>query len=97
MLTLRAVIDLGKVLKAIGKITLAEPYYRRALEGYERTLGSDHMLTLTAIGNMGNLLQDQGKLREAKPFFRSALEGYERTMGAIICSRSQRSSTLACC
>ena len=58
-----------------------EPHYRRDLEGWEQTLGRDHLTTLIAVSNMGSLLQDQGKLSLADPFFRRAVEGCERTLG----------------
>ena len=40
--------NLGGLLRAQGKLSLAEPYYRRALEGNERTLGRDHPNTLSS-------------------------------------------------
>ena len=57
------------------------PFLRRALEGYERTLGRDHPHTLLSVNNLGALLKAQGKLNLAEPFLRRALEGRERTLG----------------
>ncbi len=56
-------------------------FYRRALEGRQRTIGRDHPDTLASVSNLGALLQEQGKLSLAEPYFRRALEGKERTMG----------------
>ena len=77
-----SVNKLGALLKAQGKLDLADPYYRRALEGRGRTLGRDYPHTLTSVNDMGSLLQAQGKLSLAEPFLRRALEGYERTLGS---------------
>ncbi len=78
--------NLGSLLKAQeGKLSLAEPFLRRALEGRreERALERDHPgggCIISLGGNVGSLLQDQGKFGLAEPFFRRALEGYERTL-----------------
>jgi tetratricopeptide (TPR) repeat protein len=79
--TLRTVYYIANLLKAQGKLDLAEPFILRALEGQERTLGCDHIDTLTSVVNLGALLQAQGKLNLAEPFLRRALEGRERTLG----------------
>ncbi len=60
--TLTSVHNLGMLLNGQGKVNLAEHFVCRALEGYERTLGRDHIATLTVANNLGMLLRDQGKL-----------------------------------
>ncbi len=65
-----------------GSFSLAEPLYRRALEGAERSFGRDHPYTLTSVGNLGELFFAQGELSLAEPFIRRALEGRERTLGS---------------
>ena len=72
---------MGLLLKEQGKLSLAETHYRRALEGFERTLGRNHPNTLTLVGNLGSLLQAQGKLDLAEPYYLRALKGSERTLG----------------
>ena len=67
-------------LQKQSKLNEAEPLFRRALEGRERTLGPDHSDTLTSVNNLGFLLYAQGKLNEAEAMLRRALEGYERTL-----------------
>jgi len=32
--------------------------YERALQGYEKTLGAEHISTLIAVNNLGNLYED---------------------------------------
>lgn len=54
---------------------------RRALQGYQKTLGPDHILTLTALYNLGYIFLRQGKLEEAEPMYRRALQGYQTTLG----------------
>ena len=55
--------------------------FRRTLQGYENTLGSEHISSLDMVNNLGNLCRDQGKLAEAKEMYQRALQGYERTLG----------------
>ena len=73
--------DLVSIPFTQGKLQEAEPLYRRALEGYERTLGPDHPDTLASINNLAILIEAQGKPQEAEPLHRRALEGYEKAMG----------------
>ena len=80
---------MGLLLQEQGKVDLAEPYLRCALEVRERTLGRDHPHTLTSVGHLGLLLKAQGKFDLAEPYLRRALEGRERTLG------SDHSDTLA--
>ena len=58
---------MGSLLQDQGKHSLADPFFRRAVEGCERTLGRDHPHTLNSINNVGSLLKEQGKLKEAEP------------------------------
>ena len=45
------------LLEDLGKLDLAEPLYRLALEGRERTLGRDHPSTLNSVKNLRLLLK----------------------------------------
>ena len=57
--------------------TNAEKMYQRALEGYEKALGPNHMSALNAlntINNLGVLYADQGKNAEAEEMYQRALE-----------------------
>ena len=69
------------LLQAQGKLDLAEPFLRRALEGRERTLGRDHLDTVGSANDLGLLLYGQDKFTLAEPLFRHALEGNERILG----------------
>ncbi|KAL9101256.1 MAG: hypothetical protein Q9163_003470 [Psora crenata] len=59
----------------------AEMMYRRALDGYEKVWGPDHISTLDTVNNLGNLYANQGKLIEAEEMYRRALDGYEKAWG----------------
>ena len=73
--------DRLSIERAKGKFKEAETYWRRALEGFERTIRRDHPHTLVSVNNLGQLLKDQGKFVLAEPFVRRALEEFERTLG----------------
>jgi tetratricopeptide (TPR) repeat protein len=65
------------------KLTLAGQIYERALQGCEKTLGTEHCehtLTLDIVNNLGILYKDQGKLALAEQMYERALRGYE-TLG----------------
>jgi len=55
---------------------------RRALEGYEKVLGSEHPHTLTSVSNLAILLRDQRKYKNAERMNRRALEGSEKMLGS---------------
>jgi hypothetical protein len=40
--------------------------YLRALQGYEKTWGAEHMPTLAMVNNLGVLCKEQGKTAEAE-------------------------------
>jgi tetratricopeptide (TPR) repeat protein len=56
--------------------------YERALQGREKTLGTEHTSTLQTVDNLGVLYQNQGKLAEAEQMFERALQGREKALGA---------------
>ncbi|GFF89029.1 hypothetical protein IFM47457_08012 [Aspergillus lentulus] len=55
--------------------------YRRALEGYGKALGPEHLYTLTSMANLGSVLERQGKYEEAEVMYRRALEGCGKVLG----------------
>jgi tetratricopeptide (TPR) repeat protein len=73
---------LGVLFACQGKLVEAEKMYMRALQGYEKTLGAEHISTLDTVNNLGILYEDQGKLVEAEEMYMRALQGYEKTLGA---------------
>lgn len=52
--------DLGNLCKDQGRPADAEAM--RALDGFERTLGSDQKSTLETVNKLGNFHKDQGRL-----------------------------------
>jgi hypothetical protein len=59
---------MGCVLKAMGDLAAARPYYEQALEIRRRVLGDDHPNTATSLDNLGLLLQAMGDLPAARPY-----------------------------
>ncbi|KAJ6096066.1 hypothetical protein N7486_006812 [Penicillium sp. IBT 16267x] len=72
---------LGCLYSDQGKLKEAEEMYQRALTGYEKALGPDHISTLDTVNNLGILYRYQGKLKEAEEMYQRALEGYEKALG----------------
>jgi tetratricopeptide (TPR) repeat protein len=50
--------NLGSLYSNQGKLAEAEAIYLRALEGYEKVLGLDHILILDTVNNLSNLYSD---------------------------------------
>jgi tetratricopeptide (TPR) repeat protein len=63
------------------KLAEAEQIFVRALAGYEKALGPDHISIPSTVHNLGNLYHLQGKLVEAEQMFVRALAGYEKALG----------------
>ena len=59
----------------------AEPFSKRALAIYEKTLGPDHPYVATALGNLAELSDDQGRYADAEPLYKRALAIEEKTLG----------------
>jgi hypothetical protein len=53
--------NLAVLLKAIGKITEAEPLCRATLTGRMKVLGEGHPNTLSALSNLASLVKEMGK------------------------------------
>ena len=64
-----------------GRLEDAERMYDRALVGYEKALGADHLTTLNAVNRIGNLYIDQGRLADAERMDDRALAGKEEALG----------------
>lgn len=72
----------GDLYRYQGKLAEAEEMYERALQGFEKALGRDHMSTLNTVNNLGNIYRDQGKLVEAEETYKRTLQGQEKALGA---------------
>ncbi len=91
-----AVYKLGKLYQNQGKLVEAEQMYQRALQGFEKAWGLEHMLTLTIVNNLGCLYKDQGKLVEAEQMFQRALQGKEKVWGLEHTSTLTTVNNLGC-
>ncbi|KAN0067790.1 TPR-like protein [Elaphomyces granulatus] len=77
-----ALFNLGRLYANQDKLDESEKMYQRALQGYEKAWGPDHMSTLDTVNNLGLLYADQGKLDEAEKMYQRALQGKEKALGA---------------
>ena len=82
VIILDAILLLGTLYHDQGKLAEAEQMFQRALQGYEKALGTEHTSTLDTVHNLGNLYRDQGKLAEAEQMYQRALQGCEKALGA---------------
>jgi tetratricopeptide (TPR) repeat protein len=89
---LNTVHNLGLFYANQGRLVEAEEMYMRALNGREKTLGSDHTSTLQTVSRLDSLYKDQGKLKEAEEVYHRALEGCPRTRLYIDSPYSQQIS-----
>ena len=65
-----------------GKLDEAAVQFKRAMDGYEATLGPTHPATLASMNNMAATLHDQNNLAEAEPLYRRVLHERESTLGS---------------
>ena len=61
-----------------GRFNEAEKMYLRALQGYEKAWGPEHISTLSTVNNLGVLYADLGRLNEAEKMYLRALQGYKK-------------------
>ncbi|KAK3177704.1 hypothetical protein K4F52_009552 [Lecanicillium sp. MT-2017a] len=73
--------SLGTLYADQGRPKEAGAMYSRALQGYEKAWGPEHMSTLLTIQNIGNLYKDQKRFEEAEAMYSQALQGLEKTYG----------------
>ncbi|KAF3763155.1 hypothetical protein M406DRAFT_108502 [Cryphonectria parasitica EP155] len=77
--------NLGLLYADQGKLQQAEDMYQRALRGYEKAWGSQHMMrhrsAINTTQNLGALLSLQGKLAEAQMLYIQAHASLEALVG----------------
>ncbi|KAJ6172447.1 hypothetical protein N7470_001514 [Penicillium chermesinum] len=71
---------IGYLYSIQGKLKDAEKMYQRALAGFEKVLGPDHISTLDTVNNLGLPYVIQGKLKEAEEMLQRALTGNEKVL-----------------
>jgi len=89
--------NLAVCLAQQGKDTVAEQYYRKAVEAYSKACGADDPYTLDAVFNLGVCLEDQGRLDEAEKLYKAAADGRARTFGTQHADTLQAESSLMMC
>ncbi|KAH6984505.1 hypothetical protein BKA56DRAFT_716988 [Ilyonectria sp. MPI-CAGE-AT-0026] len=65
--------SLGLLYADQGRLSEAEAMYTRALQGYVKAWGPEHVSTLHTVNGLGNLYSDQGWLSEAEAIYNRAL------------------------
>ncbi|TAQ84470.1 hypothetical protein B7494_g7215 [Chlorociboria aeruginascens] len=63
-----------------GKLAKAEAMYIRAMQGYKKALGPDHISILDTVHNLGILYKKQGKLAKAEAMYIRAMQGYKKAL-----------------
>jgi tetratricopeptide (TPR) repeat protein len=71
----------GIFLSHCGRNKEAEELHRRALEGYEKARGPEHLQTLGSLNNLALTLHYQGKFKAAEEMYRHTLESREKVLG----------------
>jgi tetratricopeptide (TPR) repeat protein len=71
----------GSTLYEMGDYQGALEWYRRALDGREKTLGKDHPNTLSTVHSMAIVFDNQGEYDKALEWDQRALDGREKTLG----------------
>lgn len=73
--------NLAQLLKAINRLSEAEPLMRRALAIDEKNYGAEHPNVGIHLANLAQLLQATNRLNEAEPLMRRALSNAEKSYG----------------
>jgi tetratricopeptide (TPR) repeat protein len=73
--------NFGDAFARQGRRDEAEKMYQRALQGYEKAWGPEHISTLSTVNNLGLLYADLGRLDEAEKMYQRALQGFEKRLG----------------
>ena len=59
-------VSIANLCNQFNMNTKAEAIYLRALQGFEKVLGAEHMSTLDTVNNLGILYNNQGRMAEAE-------------------------------
>jgi tetratricopeptide (TPR) repeat protein len=79
--TARLMFQLGLLRNAQAQYAQAEPFIRRALAIFEKSLAPDHPNVARALNSLAILLRETNRLAEAEPLFRRALAIDEKRAG----------------
>jgi len=78
--TAQLLVDLGNVYESQRRWDEAEPYYKIALEGYEKSYDGNHPELMRAVVSLGRVLHYKDRLPEAEALFRRAVESYSKRL-----------------
>jgi tetratricopeptide (TPR) repeat protein len=74
-------LHFGNMFAKQGQYNEAEKMYERALQGYEKAWGPEHLSTLDTVHNLGLLFAKLGRLDEAQGMYQRALQSREKACG----------------
>ena len=69
-----ALTNIGIAFEDSGRYPEAEPFFKRALEIYEKIRGKDHPDTVPALTNLAINRKERGRYAEAEPLYQQALK-----------------------
>lgn len=89
-----ALNNLAHLYQEQGRLSDSETLFKLVLEGFEKTLGPEHILTLNTVNNLGVVYAAQRRLTDAEPMYKRILQGYEKTLGPEDISTLRAASNL---
>jgi tetratricopeptide (TPR) repeat protein len=79
--TLKALLDLGDTVGALGQFLEAQVLHERVVERARRVFGAEHPNTLTALDHLAATLDAQGQFEKARELSEQVLDGQRRVLG----------------
>ena len=83
--------NLGACYKQLGKLDQAGPYFERALDMLENSVGANHITNVFSLNGLATLYTSQERFADAKKLFKRAITILEKALPghpnlAIICN-----------
>jgi tetratricopeptide (TPR) repeat protein len=78
-------VDLGNVYAELGRLDDALQHYARAIEEFEKTLGTSHHPLLAIFTNMAVVLYERGDCSTSIHYYNRAQTAYEQHQGRYNC------------
>jgi len=79
--TAQSLNNMGGLLKAMGRLEEARPFYQQALDIRQKVLGDAHPDTGTSLWWMGVLAENDGNLVEARDYYQRTCDIFTRALG----------------
>lgn len=79
--TLTTLMNMGKPLSWLGRIDESIDVLERALHGFEKTLGRDHVQVASTLGALADKYRSKGELEQARALLEEAVDIHTRHRG----------------